>query len=102
MSKRPLSVLDGNTFVVGDRLGDLRPDSGREHGFFSEDTRCVSRWVRRATSAVRVELEFDADLADLFEVNSGAVARREVTWRGWCATRARGPVGGVAAVGRDC
>lgn len=36
MSDRTLSVLDGSTFVVGDRLGDLRADEGREHGFFSD------------------------------------------------------------------
>ncbi len=47
MSERTLSVLDGSTFVVGDRLGDLRPDGGREHGFFSDDTRFISRWALR-------------------------------------------------------
>jgi glycogen debranching enzyme len=47
VSDRTLSVLDGSTFVVGDRLGDVRPDDGREHGFFSEDTRFISRWVLR-------------------------------------------------------
>ncbi|MGZ4231862.1 MAG: amylo-alpha-1,6-glucosidase [Solirubrobacteraceae bacterium] len=47
MSERTLSVLDGSTFVVGDRLGDVRADEGREHGFFSEDTRFISRWVLR-------------------------------------------------------
>jgi glycogen debranching enzyme len=47
VSERTLSVLDGSTFVVGDRLGDVRADEGREHGFFSEDTRFVSRWVLR-------------------------------------------------------
>jgi glycogen debranching enzyme len=45
MSERTLSVLDGSTFVVGDRLGDLRPEAGREHGFYCEDTRFLSRWV---------------------------------------------------------
>ncbi len=138
MSERTLSVLDGNTFVVGDRLGDLRLGAGREHGFFSQDTRFISQWVlridgaqldllgldqdshfatqffltphvdpevqapcsvmrrrcvdrlwieeitvvnhRRATSAVRVELDVDADFADLFEVKDGTVAQREVTW----------------------
>ena len=35
VSERTLSVLDGSTFVVGDRLGDVRADEGREHGFFS-------------------------------------------------------------------
>jgi glycogen debranching enzyme len=47
VSERILSVLDGSTFVVGDRLGDVRADEGREHGFFSEDTRVMSRWVLR-------------------------------------------------------
>ncbi|HEY3828606.1 MAG TPA: glycogen debranching N-terminal domain-containing protein [Solirubrobacteraceae bacterium] len=45
MSERTQSVLDGSTFVVGDRLGDVRADEGREHGFFSDDTRFISRWV---------------------------------------------------------
>ena len=58
MSERTLSVLDGSTFVVGDRLGDVRADEGREHGFFSEDTRFISRWVLRvgdrAAGAARV------------------------------------------------
>ena len=47
MSDRTLSVLDGSTFVVGDRLGDIRAGEGREHGFFSEDTRFISRWALR-------------------------------------------------------
>ena len=47
MSERTLSVLDGSTFVLGDRLGDVRPEEGREHGFFSDDTRFISRWVLR-------------------------------------------------------
>ena len=40
-----LSVLDGTTFVVGDRHGDVRATEGRDHGFFSEDTRFLSHWV---------------------------------------------------------
>jgi glycogen debranching enzyme len=47
VSDRTLSVLDGSTFVVGDRLGDIRAGEGREHGFFSEDTRFISRWALR-------------------------------------------------------
>jgi glycogen debranching enzyme len=43
MSERIISVLDGSTFVVSDRSGDIRADGGREHGFFSEDTRFISR-----------------------------------------------------------
>jgi glycogen debranching enzyme len=42
-----LSVLDGSTFVIGDRLGDLHSGSELEHGFFSEDTRFISRWSLR-------------------------------------------------------
>ncbi len=44
MPERTLSVLDGSTFIVGNRSGDLLADEGREHGFFSDDTRFVSRW----------------------------------------------------------
>jgi glycogen debranching enzyme len=47
MADPTLSVLDGSTFVVGDRSGDLRSDTEREHGFFSEDTRFVSQWSLR-------------------------------------------------------
>lgn len=59
MSERTLSVLDGSTFVVGDRLGDVRADEGREHGFFSEDTRFVSRWVLRVGEAPLELLSLD-------------------------------------------
>jgi glycogen debranching enzyme len=45
MSERTLSVLDGSTFVVSDRLGDVHADEGREHGFFTADTRFISKWV---------------------------------------------------------
>jgi glycogen debranching enzyme len=49
--ERTLSVLDGSTFVVGDRRGDVWVDAGREHGFFCDDTRFVSRWVLRVGEA---------------------------------------------------
>jgi glycogen debranching enzyme len=40
-----ISVLQGNTFVVSDRRGDVLADAKLPpHGFFSEDTRFVSRW----------------------------------------------------------
>jgi glycogen debranching enzyme len=137
MSERTVSVLDGTTFVVGDRLGDIRADEGREHGFFSDDTRFISRWVLSVTPAplellgldqshhfaaqyfltptvapddevpcsitrhrlvdhvwmeeitltnhlherseLSVNLEVDADFADLFEVKDGTVANRTVS-----------------------
>jgi glycogen debranching enzyme len=62
VAERTLNVLDGSTFVVGDRLGDVRADEGREHGFFSEDTRFISRWVLRV----------DDSPLQLLSVNQGA------------------------------
>jgi glycogen debranching enzyme len=59
MPDRYLSVLDGSTFVVGDRLGDVRADEGREHGFFCEDTRFVSRFVLRVGDAPLELLSLD-------------------------------------------
>jgi glycogen debranching enzyme len=47
VSERTVNVLDGSTFVVSDRLGDVRADDGREHGFFSSDTRFISCWRLR-------------------------------------------------------
>jgi len=47
VSERTVNVLDGSTFVVSDRLGDVLADEGREHGFFSSDTRFISRWHLR-------------------------------------------------------
>jgi glycogen debranching enzyme len=49
LSERTLSVLDGSTFVVSDRLGDMRDDEGRDHGFFCQDTRFLSRCVLRVS-----------------------------------------------------
>ncbi len=61
MSERTLSVLDGSTFVVSDRLGDIRADEGREHGFFSDDTRFISRWVLRVDARPLVLLSLDQE-----------------------------------------
>jgi glycogen debranching enzyme len=52
-------VLDGSTFVVSDRLGDVRVDDGREQGFFSEDTRFISRWVLRVGTDPLLLLSLD-------------------------------------------
>jgi glycogen debranching enzyme len=61
LSERTLSVLDGSTFLVGNRLGDMRADEGREHGFFSDDTRFVSRWVLSVDAAPLQLLGLDQD-----------------------------------------
>ena len=39
-----LSVFDGSTFVVSDRRGDVLPHPSDAQGFFSGDTRMLSRW----------------------------------------------------------
>ncbi len=59
MRDRTLNVLDGTTFVVGDRLGDVRADQGREDGFFSDDTRFVSHWVLGVGSSPLTLLSLD-------------------------------------------
>jgi glycogen debranching enzyme len=38
-------ILDGNTFVVSDRCGDIEASATDPTGFFSFDTRFLSRWV---------------------------------------------------------
>ena len=45
MSLDTVSILDGNTFVVSDRRGDLDATPTDNHGLFLEDTRFLSRWI---------------------------------------------------------
>ena len=45
MSLDTVSILDGSTFVVSDRRGDLDATPTENHGLFLEDTRFLSRWV---------------------------------------------------------
>jgi len=45
MSLDTVSILDGSTFVVSDRRGDLDATPIDNHGLFLEDTRFLSRWV---------------------------------------------------------
>jgi glycogen debranching enzyme len=54
-----IQVLDGSTFVVGNRHGDVLPQTGQPHGFFSSDTRFISHW----------ELRVDGVGGDLLSVN---------------------------------
>ncbi|WCB92472.1 hypothetical protein DSM104299_01168 [Baekduia alba] len=61
MAERTVSVLEGSTFVVGDRTGDVRPGNGREHGFFANDTRFVSRWELAVDSTPLTLLGLDQD-----------------------------------------
>ena len=43
-SNDTVSVLDGSTFVVSDRRGDIRAHADQPHGLFYRDTRFLSRW----------------------------------------------------------
>ncbi|MGW2622578.1 amylo-alpha-1,6-glucosidase [Micromonospora taraxaci] len=40
-----VSILDGNTFLVSDRRGDIEPSHDFPTGLFSFDTRFLSKWV---------------------------------------------------------
>jgi glycogen debranching enzyme len=45
MALDTVSILDGSTFVVSDRRGDLDASPTDTHGLFLEDTRFLSRWI---------------------------------------------------------
>ncbi|WP_431972974.1 amylo-alpha-1,6-glucosidase [Micromonospora haikouensis] len=43
--REQVSILDGNTFLVSDRRGDIEPSQDFPTGLFSFDTRFLSTWV---------------------------------------------------------
>ncbi|WP_320069490.1 glycogen debranching N-terminal domain-containing protein [Micromonospora sp. RTGN7] len=43
--REPVSILDGNTFLVSDRQGDIEPSDDFPAGLFSFDTRFLSAWL---------------------------------------------------------
>jgi glycogen debranching enzyme len=45
MTADTISILDGSTFVVSDRRGDIDAAPEQPHGFFYRDTRFLSRWI---------------------------------------------------------
>jgi glycogen debranching enzyme len=47
MANETIRILDGSTFVVSDRRGDIEAAPDQPHGFFFRDTRFLSRWVLR-------------------------------------------------------
>jgi glycogen debranching enzyme len=58
-----VSILDGNTFVVSDRAGDIDATPTEPTGLFAWDTRFLSRWVltvngERLTSLSTDELQY--------------------------------------------
>ena len=68
MPEETLSVLDGSTFVLSDRRGDLIPGNGKEHGFFCDDTRFLSQWALRVdnTALDLLGLDQEAHFASQF------------------------------------
>jgi glycogen debranching enzyme len=45
MSTDMVSILDGNTFVVTDRRGDIDASPSEAQGLFEDDTRFLSKWL---------------------------------------------------------
>lgn len=45
MNVDTVAILEGNTFVVSDRRGDIEASPVNPHGLFVDDTRFLSRWV---------------------------------------------------------
>ena len=45
MTLDTVAILDGSTFVVSDRRGDLDASPADNHGLFLEDTRFLSHWI---------------------------------------------------------
>lgn len=45
MSAGNVAILEGSTFVVSDRRGDVEGSPSETHGLFVDDTRFLSRWV---------------------------------------------------------
>ncbi len=79
MPEQTLAVLDGSTFVVGDRTGDLRAGALREHGFFSADTRFLSHWSLTVDGAALRLLGLDQEdhFAAQFFLTPSVSAERE-------------------------
>jgi glycogen debranching enzyme len=46
--RNEISILDGSTFLVCDRRGDIDASPSRAQGLFYRDTRFLSRWTLRA------------------------------------------------------
>ncbi len=51
LASETVSVLDGSTFVVSDRAGDIDAGPDQPHGLFYKDTRFLSRWLLTVNGA---------------------------------------------------
>ena len=59
MSADSVAILEGNTFVVSDRRGDIEASPDTPHGLFVDDTRFLSRWVLTVDGRRPALLSFD-------------------------------------------
>ena len=66
MTGESISVLEGDTFVVSDRRGDIAGSPDQPHGLFHQDTRILSRW--RLTVDGNLPRVLSTDDVDYFSV----------------------------------
>ena len=100
MPHQAVSVLDGNTFVVSDRHGDVQPDSRLPpHGFFAQDTRFVSRW-RLTVQGRPTDVRGDDTSARIDGAPSAAAGSRSPRPQRTATTRITPPPVEPSAVGR--
>ncbi|MFY1704580.1 glycogen debranching N-terminal domain-containing protein [Micromonospora sp. WMMA1923] len=57
--KERVRILDGNTFLVSDRVGDIEPSVDFPTGMFSFDTRFLSTWLLKLDGQRLHELSLD-------------------------------------------
>jgi glycogen debranching enzyme len=60
MPTEMISILDGSTFAVSDRTGDMDAGPEQPHGFFYKDTRHLSRWLLTINGVTPAVLSTDA------------------------------------------
>jgi glycogen debranching enzyme len=60
MSAETVSILDGSTFAVSNRAGDMDAGPNQPHGFFYKDTRHLSRWVLTVNGVAPAALSTDS------------------------------------------
>jgi glycogen debranching enzyme len=59
MSEQTVSILEGNTFIVSDRGGNVAASSTEAEGLFAWDTRFLSRWILRVDGQIPNVLSTD-------------------------------------------
>ncbi|HSQ54968.1 MAG TPA: glycogen debranching N-terminal domain-containing protein, partial [Gemmata sp.] len=60
MPAETISILDGSSFAVSNRAGDIDAGPDQPHGFFYKDTRHLSRWVLTVNGVTPAVLSTDS------------------------------------------